>query len=211
MSPLVILPGRLRQSAGWRRAAFTLVEILMVTGIFLLIIEGIVYTHLFGCQMYVLSQSKMGASDSARTAISKMVDDIRSCTFVYVGTGGLGFFTCDLSGTNQSGSSVQIYPSTNTNFFVRYYWDPADSTLKRTTNGTSATTIVVQSITNSTIFTAEDQFGNVLTTNVNNRTIGVKMQFFQLVFPKMPIAPGQLYDFYQLSTKATRRIVGENQ
>jgi prepilin-type N-terminal cleavage/methylation domain-containing protein len=208
MSAPLLAPSLFRKNPGWRRAAFTLVELLIVIAIFLLIIEGVVYTHLFGCQLYVLSQSKMGASDSSRTAISRMVDDIRSCTQVHVGTGGLSFFSFDASGANQTGSALQLYPTTNTNYYVRYYWDPADSNLKRTTNGTSETTIVIQAITNWMIFDQEDAFGNILTTNCNISTVGVKMQFYQLVFPQTPIAPGQLYDYYQLSTKATPRLMG---
>ena len=207
---MILLPSSSTKDRGFGRregVAFTLVEVLMVMAIFLLIVEGVVYTHLFGLRLYTLTASKMGATDSARQAISRMVDDIRSSKWVYVGTGSLSGFSYDVSGSNQTGNSIQVFISTNTNFFVRYFWDPADMTLKRTTNGTSSSTIVVQAITNAIVFDAEDQFGNILTNNYNNRVIGVNMQFYQLIYPAMPIAPGQLYDYYRLRTKITRRIL----
>jgi hypothetical protein len=57
------------------------------------------------------------------------------------------------------------------------------------------------------VFTSEDFAGNVLNNNLNNRVIGVTLQFYQLEAPPVLIGPGSLYDFYQLRTKITRRAL----
>jgi hypothetical protein len=74
-------------------------------------------------------------------------------------------------------------------------------------NGTNSFAVVANFITNSTIFSSEDAFGNVLTNNQNNRVIALKLQFYQMQYPIVRIGPGNYYDFYQLSTKTTRRVL----
>ena len=53
----------------------------------------------------------------------------------------------------------------------------------------------------------EDFAGNILTNNQNNRIIGLKLEFYQIQYPKMPVGPGQYYDYYQLHTRITRRTI----
>jgi hypothetical protein len=79
--------------------------------------------------------------------------------------------------------------------------------LKRTTNGSTAVSIVANSITNQLVFTAENFKGQVLTDNENNRVIGLTLQFYQIAYPIVQIGPGSYYDFYQLRTKITRRAL----
>jgi hypothetical protein len=67
--------------------------------------------------------------------------------------------------------------------------------------------VVANAITNSMVFTSEDYTGTVLTNNLNNRVIGMTLQFYQLEYPTVPIGPGAFYDFYQLRTKITRRAL----
>jgi len=157
--------------------------------------------------MFGFTQAKLTASDDSRVAISRMVGEIRSAKSLKVGSGGLATFT-EVGVTNlQLGSALQVYLSTNTNAFVRYYWDSADQKLKRTTNGATSAEIIAHSLTNNQVFTSEDFNGNILTNNLNNRVIGVTMQFYQLQYPVMHIGPGYYYDFYQLRAKITRRAL----
>jgi hypothetical protein len=161
----------------------------------------------FGLHMLQLARSKMGASDEARAAIAKMMEEIRSAKLLRIGNGTLTDFTEVDVDTPQKGSSVQIFPTTNFNAYVRYFWDSEDKRLKRTTNGETYVFIVANSISNSLVFAAEDYSGTILTNNENNRVIAVNLQFFQLQYPSIPIGPGSIYDFYQLRTKITRRTV----
>lgn len=187
--------------------AFTLPEVMVAMTVLILVLGTLIVSHVFGMRLLELAKSKMGASDEARAAIAKMMEEIRSAKLIRIGEGDLSSFTEVAVDSLQKGSAVQIFPTTNYNSFVRYFWDSADKKLKRTTNGQTYVYIVANSISNELVFTSEDYSGNVLTNNENNRVIAVTLQFFQLQYPTVRIGPGSLYDFYQLRTKITRRTV----
>lgn len=184
-----------------------MVEMMVAMSVLLLVLAGILSSHVFGMRMFQISRSKLGASDEARKAISMLVQEIRTAKLVKLGDGTLTKFTEVGINSPQKGSAIQIYPSTDTNDFVRYFWDSGDKKLKRTTDATNSVAVVANSITNSLVFTAEDFQGNILTNNENNRVIGLTLQFYQIQYPIVLIGPGQYYDYYQLRTKITRRAL----
>lgn len=192
-----------------RRAtlAFTIAELMISAAVLMLVVGGVVFSHLFGMRMYQITKAKLGASDEARSAISKMVTEIRSAKTLKVGNGDLSSFTEVGENSQQKGSAIQIYATTNTNDFVRYFWDPSDKKLKRTADGASAAFVVANSISNAVIFRAENHLGQVLTNNQNNRVIALELQFYQIAYPVVTIGPGQLFDYYQLRTRITRRAL----
>lgn len=188
--------------------AFTLPEVLVSAVVFALMISGVLSVHIFGLKLNDLVRAKMGASDEARSAISKMVGEIRSAGTIKIGTGNKTSFAEIANGAPQKGNAIQIYPlKTNTANYIRYYWDSTDKRLKRSVNGGTAVTVVANAITNSVVFTSEDYTGTIISDNINNRVIGLSLQFYQLEYPKVTIGPGSLYDFYQLRTKITRRAL----
>jgi len=73
----------------------------------------------------------------------------------------------------QIGSALQIYPTTNSTSWIRYYYDTNSQEIRRTSDGTSYTR-VAQYVTNQQPFTLEDYAGNILTTNgsANTRVVG---------------------------------------
>jgi type II secretory pathway pseudopilin PulG len=196
-----------RRTRGLASSAFTLPEVLVTMALIMLVLGGLVGSQLFGMRLLELTKSKMGASDEARAAVAKMMDEIRAAKRIQIGEGDLTTFDEIPPYTSQRGRAIQIYPTTNYNNFVRYFWDSTDRRLKRTTNGLTYVYIVANSISNEMVFTSEDHVGNVITNNQNNRVIGVTLQFYQLQYPATPIGPGGLYDFYQLRTKITRRTL----
>jgi hypothetical protein len=187
-------------------AAFTLTEMMISSALLTMIVLGIITSNLFGMRLYQITNLKLGANDEARQAISIMVDEIRSSKILLVGDGSLNSFTQDVNGTVQQGSALQVYLSTNTNNWIRYYWDKQDGKLKRTTDGSSSYAVVANSISNKLVFTVEDHFGKIVTNNQNNRVIGMLLQFYQLAYPVVSI-PGPMFEYYQLRTKITRRVL----
>jgi type II secretory pathway pseudopilin PulG len=188
-----------------RALAFTLVEVMVSMAILMMLLAGVLSAHIFGLRLFQITQSKLGANQEARQAINLLMDEIRSGKLVKIGAGDLSTFTEVSPNSVQRGSAIQIYASTNTNSFVRYFWDAGDNRLKRTTNGAAALSIVANSITNQFIFSSEDFQGNVHTNNANNRVIAMTLQFYQIQYPIVLIGPGQFYEFYQISTRITRR------
>lgn len=200
-----INPGSLERPSVER--AFTLAETMVATAIFMIVLGGVISCHFFGVRLFQISKAKLGASDSARRAISKMADEIRSAKVIQVGTGSSDSFVEAASGAPQQGNSIQIHPATNPAVFVRYFRDPTDNALKRLSPDCKGCAIVAPSITNSVVFTAEDHLGNVLTNNQNNRAIGARLQFYQITDPVVPIGPGAWFDYYQVRTRITRRTL----
>ena len=172
-----------------------------------MVLSGVLSCHLFGVRMLEITKAKLGASDEARKAVGLMSSEIRSAKWIRIGDGGASSFTEITDGTLQKGSAIQIHGSTNTNYFVRYYWDSLDNRLKRRDQDGNDYTVVANFITNSLVFTSEDHMGTTLTNNQNNRVIGLLLQFYQIQYPIIPIGPGNYYDYYQLRTRITRRTL----
>ncbi len=190
-----------------RLRGFTLTEVMVASAIFSIVIMGTVSANIFGLRMYQITKAKLGASDEARRAVSRLVNEVRSAKIVRVGNGSFGSFTNVALGSPQEGNALQIYPTTNTSSFIRYYWDSGDRRFKRTTDAGGTSVVVANFISNNIVFRAENHLGTVLTNNQNNRVINLKLEFFQLQFGSVGIGPDSLFDYYKLETRITRRAL----
>ena len=193
------------RAAGAR--AFTLPEVLIAMSIATLVLGAVMGSHLFGLRMFELTRAKLGASDDARRALNLMIGEIRAAKVVRIGQGDQTAFAEIPPNTPQAGNAIQVYGSTNTNSFVRYFYLPADRSLRRLASGSAQPTVVAGSVSNQTVFTSEDFSGRILTNNENNRVIGLALQFYQLQYPAVAIGPGNHFDSYQLRTRITRRAL----
>jgi hypothetical protein len=155
--------------------------------------------------MYEWTKSKLGASDDARRAISTMVSEIRSAKMVRVGSGDATSFTPVAAGAAHIGRAIQIYPSTNTSVWVRYYWDASDQQIKRLNSSAAAPTIVASAVTNEMVFTAENYLGQPLTNNMQEFVVGLNLEFYQLQYPAASSGPAKLFDYYRLQTRVAQR------
>jgi prepilin-type N-terminal cleavage/methylation domain-containing protein len=187
------------------RSAFTLTEIMVAMAIFSLVIVSVIYSHVFGMRMYNVTTTKLNASDQARSALNHVQDEIRAARLLYVGNGTASSFTQVSADNPRAGNSVQIYPTTDTNTFVRYYVDAQDLALMRKTSDGQLDRIS-NFVTNQIAFRAEDYKGNALTNDLNNRIIKMTLEFRQWEFSSTRAA-GNYYDYYCLQTRITRRKV----
>ena len=190
-----------------RRRAFTLVEVLITMVTVMIVLGGAMGAYIYGLKMVQLVQPKLTASEDARRVMARLTEDIRSANDVKIGNRTNGEFAVVSPFSLQSGNALRIYPTTNTNSFVFYFWDANDSALKRTTNNATFTDVVAASVTNSTVFTGEDFYGRVLTNDNNNHVIGLTLQFYQLTYPKVAVGAGNYFDWYQLRCKVTKRTL----
>jgi Tfp pilus assembly protein PilW len=208
-----------------RRTGFTLPEILIATTIFIMIIGAVVALQLFGVRIYQLAATKLTATEDGRKTVNFIREQVREAKSIYIGTysgtnGSPGTFSAVVN-TNQIGSALLIFPTTNTTYGVIFYQDPSVSNLCSVsinnaitdTNGNTSGTITnfatdaLFVTNNANVFQAEDFQGNILTDNRNNRIIHVTFQFSQLEYPVAGIGAGALYDYYELHTRATRRTL----
>jgi prepilin-type N-terminal cleavage/methylation domain-containing protein len=182
-----------------RRGGFTLPEIMIAMTIFLLVVMGVLTTHIFGLKMATVNQTKLQATREAREALNRVRNDIRSGRIVYIGTGTDSSFTRIPVNNPQRGNAVLIHPTLNTNQFVLYYLDSSEDVLKRRSSS-GQIAVVANYITNSMPFQAEDYLGQVLTNDLNNRVVRMNLEFYQWEFPEE-------FDYYRLQTKVTRRAI----
>lgn len=179
----------------------------MVTAAIAMIsLAGALMGHMVGIRMFQFTSTKLGGNDDARQAIAKITQDIRSAKVIRIGTGDDSSFTACGSQATQQGNAIECYPTLATNSFVRYY-RASDDRLRRMLSGGASTVVLANYITNTIVFTAEDYKGNVSTNSDNNRVIGLTMQFYQIEYPIVKVGANQMYDFYQVSTRVTRRTL----
>jgi hypothetical protein len=187
--------------------AWTLTETLVSSSLIILLLAGMIVVQIGGMRMQRITEVKLNASDDARRALNSLIEDVRSAKIVRVGSGGLSSFTAAAANGPQQGNAIQLYATTNTNTFTRYFWDSSDQQLKRAANGSNAVVVLAGSITNPVVFASEDAFGQVLTNGQNNRVIRLFLQFSQLVNPDLEFGTGGLFDYYQIQTRITRRTL----
>jgi hypothetical protein len=167
----------------------------------------VVYTQLFGIRMFNVTSTRVSASDNARKVLNRVRDDVRSGKLLYVGSGSSTDFTHVVLNSLHQGNALQIYPTTDTNVFIRYYVDTASQTLRRTTSGTGQVQVLAPYLTNQIAFIAEDFKGRPLTNDQNNRVIKMVLDFYQWEFPVAQAGAGAFYDSYHLQTRITRRTI----
>lgn len=194
-------------AAARRSRAFTLVEMLLTMVSVVMVIGAAMSAYMYGIRITQFVNPKLGASDEARKAISLLTDEIRSARSLKIGSGSVSSFTEVAPFTVQQGSALQLYPTVDTNSYIRYFWDSVDKKLKRTTNGMTTTLVIANSVSNQLVFRAEDHRGALMSNSFNNRVIAMELNFYQIQYPITPVGPGNYYDFYRLRTKITRRTL----
>jgi hypothetical protein len=180
-------------------AGFTLPEALIATAIYTLLVLGIVSSNIFGLRLYEIGQAKMLATDSARKAIGKMSDELRCCSTAMVGNVSNGVFLGHVAGEPLTGDGLMIYATTNTNSYILYFLNTADQTFIRYTTDLGTNSVIAQSVTNVTVFQAQDYLGNVLTNSQNGCVIRCSLQYYSAP-PQSPV-PG----YYQVQTAVAPR------
>lgn len=190
-----------RKAATAARAGFTLPELLIALTVFILLLGGILSSHLFGLSLFRITETKLNATEDARKTISKLVDEVQSCTTSLVGSVTNGVFTALLDGQQQQGPGLIIYPTTNKTNFIIYFVNPSDKTFRRTTSKVGTATVLAESITNTVVFRAQDYLGVVATNNQGNRVFHLNLEFYQ----SKRFMQGA--DYYKLETTATRRAL----
>ena len=168
--------------------------------IFLLVVGGVLLSHITGTKLYMISKSKMDAAQQSQDVIGHILYEVWSATNVEIGSGTLGSFTALAAGTTQQGSALRVYSSTNMSQYTYYYFDTNSLTLRRATNSSSYE-VYVDSITNRTVFTLEDYQGTVLTNPQTSYVVALNLQFAAATNGNHQ----SFYDNYQLRTKVKRR------
>lgn len=186
-----------------RRLAFTLAEMMIAMAVFSLMIIALIYANLFGMRQDELVESKLGASQSSRQGFDHLLTDIRSAKIWNLGNGSFTTFSQITNDAVQKANALQISLTTDTNQYIRYWFDTNKYQLCRMHSGDTTNTIIAKNLTNSFYFYGEDFQGNVQTNLTKKYVVHVTLQFAQYQYPLTKVGPGYLYDFYKLEFRAT--------
>jgi type II secretory pathway pseudopilin PulG len=205
-----------RTASGRARVqAFTMVEIMIVSAIFLFIVAAVCAVQLFAMRVYTLGATKLSATTGARESMNAIRDQIRSANSAYVGTFTNFVFTQAPNGSLQTGNALQLgYTNTTPPNYIYFYQDPTTNCLYSISNNVLSTrNTLANYVTNYYCFFAEDYRPfNVLTNTQNKYVIHVILQFSQWEFPIGIVVSGgstnavNEYDFYSVSARITRRV-----
>jgi hypothetical protein len=168
---------------------------MVALSIFGLVLGGILMSQIAGMRLVEKTQTGLEARGEVQRTMNLLIADVRAARSLRIGVWTNNVFLPCGARDAQQGSAIRLYPSAATNHFIQYHWDGADQSLKRLTNGGSAT-LLMRGITNSILFRGEDFGGRLLTNAVNNFSLGVGLRFE----PK--VNPMQAYD-----TRITRRTL----
>ena len=183
--------------------AFTLAEALVATGLFSLTVLGLTYAQLAGMKYDQLVASKLGASETSRRGFNLLTSDIRAAKMWSVGNGNAGTYTACRNGTNQQGNAIQLHFTTDTNSYVRYFFDTGNQRLCRALSGEERYTILASHLTNVMRFHAEKYDGTPAQDLQYKYVIVTTMEFAQYQYPLTRVGPGNIYDYYRLQFRTT--------
>ncbi len=189
-----------------------MVEMMVTIAIFVMLIAAFISANIFGLRYDELVCSKLGASEQSRRSFEKLTSDIRAAKIWRIGAGSQTSFTPVPNDTNFIGNAIQLNLTTDTNTYIRYYFE---------TNGPSTTqpngrlcritssgeyTILAQYLTNasgnSMVFVGQNYLGQPVTNYTQKYLIDTLMEFYQFQFPKTYVGPGYYYDYYRIELKA---------
>lgn len=208
MNTALAIPNRPRRH---RKAAFTLVEMMIGVGIFLGIFVGVMIAlQIFGMRVYTIAATKLSTQADARKALNDLRDEIRSAKLVYVGT-YTNSFSRITNGLAQTGNALEIFladtnnsPSTNP---IIYYQRSTAATNALYRLSDNVVERLADYVTNNDVFTAEDYRTQTMTSYDNNPVIRVTLCFNQLEYAAGMVNGRGLdvYNAYRLQTRVSRR------
>lgn len=195
------------------QSAFNLVEFMIASAITVLMMGGVVYTHIMGQNLHQWSMSKVAANDHSREALARIQGEIRAAKNIEVGYFTNGAFRLPGVGKPQSGQTIRIFPTTNANVYVQYRLWPLENNhvLKRAerfTDGSFEVRTVAKHLTNNpAMFALEDFRGQRLTEPSATAIVAVTFDFRQYQYPITRVGQDYYYDYYRVQTRIAKRMV----
>jgi hypothetical protein len=190
-----------------------MVEMMVTIAIFIMLVTAFISANIFGLRYDELVCSKLGASEQSRRSFQQLTADIRASKFWRIGAGNQTSFTPLSNASLMIGNALQLNLTTDTNIFVRYYFEtngpftiqPNGRLCRLTSSGEF--TVCAQYLTNasgtSMVFQAQNYLGvDVLNDYQYKYVIDTLMEFYQYQFPKTVVGPGYYYDYYRIDLKA---------
>jgi hypothetical protein len=179
----------------------TLVEVMVAMGIFGLVVVGLLSAQMFGMHYDALTCSKLGASENSRLGFDSLTHDIRASKIWRIGNGDQSGFTGLGNAVLQQGNALQLSLTTDTNSYVRYYFDTNQAQLCRLVSGVSSIKVIAKNLTNAMYFHAENYLGASAHDLQYKYVIVTTLEFALYRYPLTHVGPGYYYDYYRVQFK----------
>jgi hypothetical protein len=204
-------PNRRKGDVRGNRSGFTVPEYLVTIVLAAVVAGMLLQGYLYGARMHVIARAKLTAGDQARRVVADFTHDIRTATSFEIGSMSSTNFVPVSVGQARSGNAIEIYATSETNSFVRYYLEASGDryNLRRLTvssNKVLRADVLANALTNMIVFTAEDPWGNVTTNERPSEIVGVNLSFSQKLFFGSGTNDAKSFiDSYQLKAKVNKR------
>jgi prepilin-type N-terminal cleavage/methylation domain-containing protein len=188
-----------------RQTGFTLTELMVSMTIFSLVIAGMIAGHVFGLKVFQLTRSNLGAADSGRILSMRLGTDVRLAECIKIGRGDRKSFQELSPLETQEGNAIQIYRSSATNDYTRYYVDAVDGKMMSVSADGAGLKLMAEGLINQNVFRAEDAAGRTLSNRQNSFVLGVILQYSKVPGSDAPVGKGKYYDEFQWQMKVATR------
>jgi hypothetical protein len=196
-----------------RQSGFSLTEFILASGITVIMLGGVIYTHIMGQNLHHWSMTKVGANDQSREVLFRLQDEIRAAKNVQIGYFTNAQFRTPTLGQRQVGQTLRIFPTTNDANYVQYRLASFSTgmQLRRAeisgSGRTGGRTVATHLTNNPAMFAFEDFWGTPLTELSANRIVAVTLDFKQFQYPITQVGSNYYYDYYRLQTRISKRAV----
>lgn len=186
-------------------SGFTLPNMLVSTSIFIMLIGGVVASHLFGLKLSEISRTILGATESNPIFAQTFFLDMHQVKKVMIGHGSHASFAEVSSSGPQIGSALQIQTGDDPDVYIRYFVDPSDHLLKRMTQESGSLETVTGFLIGTNVFSAQDFLGNTLTNKQGVAVIALDMDYSSMYGSGVVYGTNHYFDSYRYSMKYTPR------
>ena len=131
--------------------------------------------------------------------------DIQAAKDIQIGRGDGKSFQELSSQEAQQGNAIQIYTSTGTNDYVRYFVSEAEGRLMAISSDGARNRTVAEGLINHEVFAAQDAGGRTLTNRQGNFVLAVDLQFSKVPGSDAPVGKGKYYKAYRWEMKFASR------
>lgn len=144
--------------------------------IFTMVLGAVLLSQFAGMRMVEKTRLGLDSRDDVQKLMNALAPDVRGAKWLAVGTWNNNVFTGTSPNSAQQGNAVRMVLSTNTNFWVQYFRDASDRSVKRQTNGGNPV-VLLPGVTNSVVFWEEDHRGILLSNGLGSFTLAVDLRF----------------------------------
>lgn len=203
----MMTPNRTDFRSSAARRGFTIPEYMVTVALVVIVGAGMLGACLFAGRLYALTQTKLDTNEDVRSMLADFAHEIRAAQDFDIGQGNETNFFPVAADTARKGNAIQIYLSTDTNDYVRYFLDTNSQKLKFVAADVKGVFLVAHAVTNLVPFSCEDIWGNITTNEQPSEIVALKLQLNPTVIKTTTNSSAHVKDYFELNTRVNKRTL----